>query len=144
MTADPTETPVYHPLLGQRVRVLLAREGDPVGPWYLDDPEPGCRTTDEVAVGILLTVNAGGTAVLLGDDKVTRWAWPALDITAAPTPGPTPAPRRPRLKDCVDRWPGAEIEGNYDPRCCRFPKSCSASVYDDDLVGPEHLEEVTA
>lgn len=25
---------------------------------------------------------------------------------------------------CVARWPDCE-EGTYDPRCCRFPKSCS-------------------
>lgn len=31
-----------------------------------------------------------------------------------------------RDPDCVARWPGA-YDGGYDPRCCRFPKSCSAS-----------------
>lgn len=31
---------------------------------------------------------------------------------------------RRRLKSCVERWPNAE-SGTYDPRCCRFPKSCS-------------------
>jgi hypothetical protein len=25
---------------------------------------------------------------------------------------------------CVERWPECE-SGSYDPRCCRFPKSCS-------------------
>lgn len=29
-----------------------------------------------------------------------------------------------RLKACVELWPGCE-SGMYDPRCCRFPKSCS-------------------
>lgn len=38
-----------------------------------------------------------------------------------------PAPRR-RLKACVEAWPEAET-GAYDPRCCRFPKSCSADIY---------------
>lgn len=28
----------------------------------------------------------------------------------------------------------------YDPRCCRFPKSCSATVYDAELVTEEELE----
>lgn len=50
-----------------------------------------------------------------------------------------PKPRR-RLRSCVERWPGAEIDGDYDPRCCRFPKSCSASVYDDDRVTDDDLE----
>jgi len=28
---------------------------------------------------------------------------------------------------CVERWPGA-ASGEFDPRCCRFPKSCSADL----------------
>lgn len=28
---------------------------------------------------------------------------------------------------CVERWPECE-DGKYDPRCCRFPKSCSCST----------------
>lgn len=27
---------------------------------------------------------------------------------------------------CVEEWPECE-SGEYDPRCCRFPKSCSAT-----------------
>lgn len=29
-----------------------------------------------------------------------------------------------RDPSCVARWPECE-DGFYDPRCCRFPKSCS-------------------
>lgn len=29
-----------------------------------------------------------------------------------------------RSPECVARWPECE-SGAYDPRCCRFPKSCS-------------------
>jgi hypothetical protein len=36
------------------------------------------------------------------------------------------APRR--LRECVERWPECE-SGAYDPRCCRFPKSCSCTSY---------------
>ena len=32
-----------------------------------------------------------------------------------------------RLPSCVERWPECESFG-YDPRCCRFPKSCSCLV----------------
>ncbi len=35
-----------------------------------------------------------------------------------------------RLRECVERWPECST-GAYDPRCCRFPKSCSAGVYPD-------------
>lgn len=29
-----------------------------------------------------------------------------------------------REAECVERWPEC-FSGGYDPRCCRFPKSCS-------------------
>ena len=49
------------------------------------------------------------------------------------------ARRRPRLRACVEAWPEAE-EGEYNPACCRFPKSCSADVYpegiDPDMLVP--------
>jgi len=45
--------------------------------------------------------------------------------------------RRPR--GCVENWPEAET-GAYDPRCCRFPKSCSATVYDEAHVAETDLE----
>lgn len=47
----------------------------------------------------------------------------------------------PRLRACVEAWPECHDDG-YDPKCCRFPKSCSCRVYDLDQVGPEDLEEV--
>lgn len=31
---------------------------------------------------------------------------------------------------CVARWPGC-AEGEYNPACCRFPKSCSCGVLND-------------
>lgn len=33
-----------------------------------------------------------------------------------------------RLRACVEAWPECE-EGKYDPRCCRFPKNCSCTIY---------------
>lgn len=47
-----------------------------------------------------------------------------------PRSGP-PSGRRPRLRECVEAWPDCS-EGDYDPKCCRFPKSCSCTVYGDD------------
>lgn len=46
-----------------------------------------------------------------------------------------------RLRACVEAWPEAET-GAYNPRCCRFPKSCSATVYDEQYVTEDDLEEV--
>ena len=37
---------------------------------------------------------------------------------------PTLEPVPYREAECVKRWPECE-SGGYDPRCCRFPKSCS-------------------
>lgn len=48
-------------------------------------------------------------------------------------------PKR-RIRACVESWPEAE-DGAYDPRCCRFPKSCSATAYDPEQVTDEYLED---
>lgn len=71
-------------------------------------------------------------AIVERDNHVSRR--PTVEDVAA-----WPKPRR-RLRACVERWPGAEIDGDYDPRCCRFPKSCSATVYSDDVVTEADLE----
>ena len=47
---------------------------------------------------------------------------------------------RPRLKTCVERWPECN-DGEFNPACCRFPKSCSCTIYDEGEVGPGDLEE---
>lgn len=47
-----------------------------------------------------------------------------------------------RLRVCVERWPECE-EGTYDPRCCRFPKSCSCTVYSHDVISEDELEPMT-
>jgi hypothetical protein len=44
-----------------------------------------------------------------------------------------------RLLACVEAWPECET-GLYDPRCCRFPKSCSCTVYDEQYVTDADLE----
>lgn len=49
---------------------------------------------------------------------------------------------RPRLRSCVEAWPEWE-DGEYNPACCRFPKSCSCPVYHDAYVSPEDLEEIS-
>lgn len=49
-------------------------------------------------------------------------------------------PRR-RLKSCIESWPACE-EGRYDPQCCRFPKSCSCTIYDERYVTDADLEPI--
>lgn len=44
-----------------------------------------------------------------------------------------------RLRECAENWPEAET-GEYNPACCRFPKSCSASVYSEERVTDGELE----
>ena len=43
--------------------------------------------------------------------------WKAAQQTVEPKPDS-------RDPECVKKWPECE-SGGYDPRCCRFPKSCS-------------------
>jgi hypothetical protein len=72
---------------------------------------------------------------------------PAAEFAKVETPGPwapaepaaEPPVTEPRLRVCVDRWPEAQ-EGAYDPRCCRFPKSCSATIYHAESVSDDDLE----
>lgn len=52
---------------------------------------------------------------------------------------PISEPPRRRLRICVERWPACATS-EYDPACCRFPKSCSADIYDDDRVSDDDLE----
>lgn len=44
-----------------------------------------------------------------------------------------------RIKACVEAWPGCR-SGEYNPRCCRFPKSCSCTSYRDE-IDPALLED---
>jgi hypothetical protein len=53
-------------------------------------------------------------------------------------PATADQPKR-RIRACVEAWPECET-GEYDPRCCRFPKSCSATVYDPAAVADDELE----
>ena len=74
------------------------------------------------------------------DPEAQRKAWEMLESIPPQSSLPTPAPvLRPRLQSCVERWPGCN-EGDYNPKCCRFPKSCSCTVYDDLSTPPELLE----
>lgn len=44
-----------------------------------------------------------------------------------------------RLRACVEAWPDCWT-GGYDPRCCRFPKSCSCTCWDPQYVIEADLE----
>lgn len=56
-----------------------------------------------------------------------------------------------RLKECVENWPFA-MSGEYNPSCCRWPKSCSphglmeaveaGNLTEDDLEPKLHFESV--
>ncbi|MEJ6554043.1 hypothetical protein PQI51_03270 [Microbacterium esteraromaticum] len=56
--------------------------------------------------------------------------------------GETPPTLKRRLRSCVEQWPGCET-GAYNPACCRFPKSCSATVYDESRATDADLEPAT-
>lgn len=46
-----------------------------------------------------------------------------------------------RLLDCVRAWPEC-FPGEYNPQCCRFPKSCSCTSYSDHVT-EDALEPAT-
>jgi hypothetical protein len=62
------------------------------------------------------------------------------DTSLTVTKLPEEVGRRRRLRSCVEEWPEC-YEGGYNPKCCRFPKSCSCTAYPDNTP-PEELEEV--
>lgn len=66
-------------------------------------------------------------------------------LTAAGVALQEPSEERPRrrLRSCVEAWPEA-CEGEYNPACYRFPKSCSATVYSTELVTDADLESTPA
>lgn len=83
-----------------------------------------------------IAMGTAGDPSVAADKALTESRRRSDDLAAQP---PAPA-RRPRLKGCVEAWPGC-ADGEYNPACCRFPKSCSCASYDDQ-VAPEILEEV--
>lgn len=61
------------------------------------------------------------------------WQWrqlpPAVRLWASTGDAPIvmSAPADKRDPECVQRWPEC-ASGEYNPACCRFPKSCSCDV----------------
>ena len=48
--------------------------------------------------------------------------------------------RERRLKSCVDQWPECN-SGEYNPACCRFPKSCSPHGYIEAVLAGNLTED---
>lgn len=48
-------------------------------------------------------------------------------------------PPKRRLRECVEAWPDCAT-GDYNPSCCRWPKSCACTVYGPDEVTEDDLE----
>lgn len=93
----------------------------------LDAIDPAVKATDDNPGWRLLGVGVGSS----GQTTLTYgWPWP---ISA----GSDAQPRR--LRRCVEAWPECH-DGGYDPRCCRFPKSCSCYPYDDVAYDEADLE----
>ena len=76
----------------------------------------------------------------LGRDYTDAEVAEALRRSAPPGPNmPSPAQRLVDNRDpeCVKVWPECETFG-YDPRCCRFPKSCSAGGWAPEEQAANH------
>lgn len=117
--------------------------------WLPRDPTSGEEYAEDMAA-VISELRRGlrwGTAaisVLVGADlpKTTQGACPPCMGDHIPgvrhVVEDLPAPTR-RLRACVEAWPDC-FTGGYDPACCRFPKSCSATVYDPEHVTDDQLE----
>jgi len=91
-------------------------------------------TEDEEAEAERLAAHGGSVALPWADlTETQKDAWRDRvrhrSVPPAPSAGEDEAAVEraddARDPDCVAAWPDAE-SGTYDPRCCRFPKSCSA------------------
>lgn len=145
---DPIRTPFTRDQAIADVRAALATP--PAPPTHEAPPVPQQGTEisdvelDEMAIA------AGMDPMHGADDEGPRDYWEAWDHqlhtfaravwaraqaarpTVAPVPVSEPAADQQEGRDntdgrdpaCVAQWPDCE-DGAYDPRCCRFPKSCS-------------------
>lgn len=128
---------------------------DAIMAWLIDDlarkhPEPEIAAREDVAdfpVGTIArdmigrvfvrtdaqtyrwrTILGGGYD--LSDDQATTYT-PVRILWVPVGEGEQPKPKATLVDErdaaCVAAWPGCG-SGEYDPRCCRFPKSCSAGI----------------
>lgn len=105
----------------------------------LPDPHPGrCRNLRYVGAECLRCLDYDDTP------HICRFPEPAPSITSvsytiqttslSPWVAPTDEfddeldDEDPRDPNCIAHWPDC-VGGGYDPRCCRFPKSCSCDVW---------------
>ena len=61
------------------------------------------------------------------DRSGTRGASPEARYSSGAVDGSLPSREPSRYPDCVASWPDCR-EGEYNPKCCRFPKSCSCEI----------------
>jgi hypothetical protein len=89
---------------------------------------------ERIAEAVYASLRAGNIEFRLGGLALL-----ARVAAGQPAEGePLPPPKR-RIRACMEAWPEC-YTGGYDPRCCRFPKSCSATSYDPEQVTDEYLE----
>jgi hypothetical protein len=114
--------------LADRARVLLAAS---------DMPAPDAVGVSDNKL-LACMIRAAGT---VPDGQATGILdWPEEAVAAARAvlsrygahPAPVPVGERlpdhsERSPECLAQWPDC-YEGGYDPKCCRFPKSCSCEV----------------
>jgi hypothetical protein len=100
--------------------------------WFIDDANLRHHMEKGMRFELVptLRLNDDGSRTLVSVSLLPVDREPAVE---------SPVVIRPRLKACVEKWPECE-EGQYNPACCRFPKSCSCTVYSDEHVTPNMLE----
>jgi hypothetical protein len=125
------ETSYQHP---------LADHGDEFERWQAAQPRTvSAEQVDHIlsaTVSFALSDESENLDTLDYHDRIVRQVIADLGITVAEA-GETSkfVAVDERAEACKEVWPGSS-SGEYDPRCCRFPKSCSAGYY-----GLRHVAE---
>jgi hypothetical protein len=106
----------------------------------LADPSRDSATSEASMEEVSLDDLSGAVCGKTGERTPDACDGTCTDCTDAP-PAAGEADTTPthRLRGCVERWPDCE-EGTYNPSCCRFPKSCSCTVYNPANVTDDDLE----
>lgn len=100
--------------------------------WLIDDEKLKSHMENGMRFELVpaLRLNGDGSRTLVSASLLPVGSEPVVE---------SPVVIRPRLRACVELWPECE-EGQYNPSCCRFPKSCSCTGYSDEHVTPDMLE----
>jgi hypothetical protein len=119
-------------------RLFVRLGGEDDGQPWGDDGGPSWAWNEFTDVEVL-RVGVDGPPSLT-EEEIDQQAATAQRNLRNETPAPYANTRR--LKSCIEAWPDC-VSGDYNPYCCRFPKSCSCDIIhsDERLNDPEWCDK---